>query len=491
MKFYRIDEMALGATGVGSIAAVPGRFNGDTERRDLRGGENEWRAQAPRDRAENNKIAVAKAQLAKAKQLKQAQTQRPKFKNFVSRLLNRNDAVTEAAMDIAGITSQLKGLENKNKADDRNTVTYGVEDDEGNLMKVTVKTEDSKSFENRLAMELGEIQNNKIYGYQSSGVSLAEVLYNMKDEFNIVDVEFPEIPSDIVYNADKASLGEQTPDPNAIGDDQMGADPNDPNAAVGGDAGMPPQDGQDMSGDAGMPATDGQDDFGAGDGTDETNPDDADMGEDFTDDGGESDFKSMFKDLLGLLTAQAQKEKAIADAEAEKARALQAEFTAKAANHEVSRQEELVRMQAEMEAQKKKEKQAKQYADIAKYRVGQNRGADAPAFEGTTSFLGDAIFEDADLDGDLDTENMVRREMTMAKQKYAILPNDDDATKAYKQKAFQAVNNQLQAKLKQIRDKALYDQQERAAQAQVAQQQTQTAQQTQSQTAQQVQSGMN
>jgi hypothetical protein len=44
---------------------------------------------------------------------------------------------------------------------------------------------------------------------------------------------------------------------------------------------------------------------------------------------------------MQLMTAQAEKEKAVADAEAEKARALQAEYSAKAANHEIGRQEEL------------------------------------------------------------------------------------------------------------------------------------------------------
>jgi hypothetical protein len=475
MKFYRIDEMAMGSTGAGSIAAAPGRFNGGSERRDIRGGEQEWRANAPRDRAEAIKIAQAKAQLAKAKALKQAQ--RPKFRDFVGKLFSRN--VSEA-MDVAGVTSQLKGLENKNNFDNRNTVTYGVEDDEGNLMKVTVKSEDAKSFENRLALELGEIEDHKISGYQNSGISLAEVLYNMKDEFNIVDVEFPEIPSDIVYNADKASLGEQIPDPNAsMGgmDGGMSGGPDDMGGMDDEQDGMPPAGGPDDMGGPPMPGPDGENPEGDdGMGMDDEN---MDQGEDFAEDEGGDDFKTMFNQLMQLMTAQAEKEKAIADAEAEKARALQAEYSAKAANHEVSRQEELVRMQAEMDAQKKKEKEAKQYADIAKYRVNRDKGSSGVNFEGYSSFIGTALYEDmGTIDGDLDTENAVRREIQQARIKYQITPTDDDPTKAYKAKAWQTVNAQLQSKLAQIRAKAVFDQKEKQATIAAAQKQSQQTQQT-------------
>jgi hypothetical protein len=461
MIFYRINEMAAaGSTGAGSIAANPSAGGRD------RHGEHEWRAGARDDRAQRNRDIITRQQLEKAKRLK---AQKPKFRNFVSRLFSRNTSLGEAALDVAGITSQLKGLENKNNYDQRNTVTYGVEDDEGNLMKVTVKSEDAKSFENRLALELGEVENNKIYGFQNSGVSLAEVLYTLKDEFNIVDVEFPEIPSDIVYNADKASLGEQSPDPNGDpnADPSLGGDNPDQLGDDFGEPGNAPPMGAGGD-DQGMDDPDamGSDDMGA-----------MDQGEDFVEDDGGDDFKSLFKELVQLMTAQAEKEKAVADAEAEKARALQAEYTSKAANHEVSRQEELIRMQAEVDQQKKKEKEAKKYADLAKYRVNKDRGSTGMNFEGFTSPLSAVLAEDAELDGDLDTESNVRKEMSMAKQKYAPLPTDDVDTKNYKQQAYQSVMNQLQDKLKQIRSKQLYDQKQRQAQLTTSRQQQQLSQQ--------------
>lgn len=470
MNFFKIDEMAAGgSTGAGSIAAAPGRFNGAPERRDIRGGEQQWRAGVEKDRTDRAQIAKTREQLEKAKRLKQER--KPTFRSFVGRLVSK---MSESAdLDITGITSQLKGLENKNNYDARNTVTYGVEDDDGNLMKVTVKSEDAKSFENRLSLELGEVENNKIYGYQNSGISLAEVLYNLKDEFNIVDVEFPEIPSDIIYNAGKASLGEQTPpmdqnadmggNPEEGGMEDMGGDM--PPGDAGGDAGMPPANG-DMEG---MPPEEGEEEFD-------------DQGEEFSGDmGGENDFKSLFQELVGLMTANAEAEKAKADAEAEKARALQAEYTSKAANHEVSRQEELIRMEAEVDQQKKREKEAKKYADLAKYRVNQNRGSGAMNFEGYTSFLDAVINEDMGLDSDLESENSVRNAMRQAKEKYQLLATDDDATRQYKQRAFQAVNNQLQAKLKQIRDKKIFDQAERNAAIQQAQKDKAAQQQQQGQ----------
>lgn len=462
--FYRIDEMALGATGSGSIAAVMSRFGEDSTRGRVRHGETEWRNSVKKNSEEERRIANARAEIEKAKRLKAAQ--KPRLGDFVRRLISRK-GISEA-MDIAGITSQLKGLENKNNYDNRNTVTYGVEDDEGNLMKVTVKAEDAKSFENRLALELGEVENNKIYGYQNSGISLAEVLYNLKDEFTIVDVEFPEIPSDIIYNADKASLGEQTPDPNIDSDQNQEQDQFGPDDEFG-TSGQPPMSGpDDLNGGMEEQPVEGGDEFG---------DEDFDQGEDFIEGGDEDEFKTMFNQLIQLMTAQAEKEKAVADAEAEKARALQAEYSAKAANHEITRQEELVRMQAEVDAQKKKEKDAKQMADIAKYRVNRDKGANAMNFESTGSFLKAVLGEDVQLDGDLDNENMVRRELLLARQKYQALPTDDEPTKAYKQQAMQQVSNQLQAKLRQIRAKATYNQREKQLAAKNAQQQQQQNQQ--------------
>lgn len=467
-RFYKINEMAIGATGSGSIAAVPSRFNGGDapQRRELRGGEGQWRRQGIANRQEREnfnapspeQIAKTKAQIEKAKQLKAEKT--PRFKNFVSRLITRKGV--KESIDVAGITSQLKGLENKNNFDNRNTVTYGVEDDEGNLMKVTVKSEDAKSFENRLALELGEIENNKIYGYQNSGISLAEVLYNLKDEFNIVDVEFPEIPSDIIYNADKASLGEQTPDPTGMENNQMDKDEN--GQPINGDD----QTQNDMGN---IPMSNSNEEM-----PDDLDNEDMDQGQDFVEDEGDNDFKTMFNQLMQLMTAQAEKEKAIADAEAEKARALQAEYSAKAANHEITRQEELVRMQAEIDAQKKKEKDAKQLASIAKYRVNKDKGAGAMNFESTGSFLKDYIINEyVDIDSDLEDENTIRKQLIQARMKYKIDPNDDAAMKAYKSQAMQAVNNQLNDKLRQIKAKNILNQKEKT----LAQQQAQKNQQTQ------------
>jgi len=105
------------------------------------------------------------------------------------------------------IYSKLSGIQNQSRMHEDNTQTYGVEDDEGNLMKLTVRGDQQEEFETALAQELAEIEEYKMTGRSGHGgnVSMAEVLYNLKQNFDIVNVEFPEIPKDKVYNADKVS----------------------------------------------------------------------------------------------------------------------------------------------------------------------------------------------------------------------------------------------------------------------------------------------
>ena len=117
------------------------------------------------------------------------------------------------------IYSKLSGIENQGRMSDDNTQTYGVEDDEGNLMKITVRGDQQEEFEAALARELAEVEEYKMTGRGGYGrnVSMAEVLYNLKQNFDLVNVEFPEIPKDKVYNADKVSDPEDVetdlPDP--------------------------------------------------------------------------------------------------------------------------------------------------------------------------------------------------------------------------------------------------------------------------------------
>ena len=255
--------------------------------------------------------------------------------------------------------SKLSGIENSSRELDNNTTTYGVEDDAGNLMKITIKKDQAQDFEVALAQELAEVEHYKMTGRGGEGrdISMAEVLFNLKKKFDIIDVEFPEIPSDKVYNADKVS------DPDSLDfDDNMDADLEDDEFGDGlenegelGDDDLPPDNDFDADLDADS------------DGLDDDDEDELDVGEEFTEQ--PDDEESMLKQIIRMLSAEAEARKAQYEAEAEKSREAQAEYAAKTAKQEVLKQEDLLRMEEEQKRQKEKEKEAKQLADLAKYRL--------------------------------------------------------------------------------------------------------------------------
>lgn len=257
------------------------------------------------------------------------------------------------------IYSKMSGIEQASRKDEADSVTYGVEDDEGNLMKITVKKDQGEDFEVALAQELGEVEAYKMTGRGGYGrdVSMAEVLFSLKQKFDIIDVEFPEIPRDKVYNADKAS------DPSDLGTEFTDGD-DEFDSELPGEDSDPEQ--QDQLGDL--------EDEGEGD-EDTTEDDldfdddlDSDLGEDLASDD-ESDEESILKQIVKMMSADAEAKKAQHEAEAEKYRAMQAEYTMKAAKQEMFKQEDLLRMEEEQEQQKQKEAEAKKLADLARYRL--------------------------------------------------------------------------------------------------------------------------
>ena len=272
-------------------------------------------------------------------------------------------AVTED-VSLDQVFSKLRGIENTARRDDNNATTYGVEDDSGNMMKITVNSSQAEDFEVALAQELGELEEYKMTGRGGYGrdISMAEVLFNLKQKFDIIDVEFPEIPTDKVYNADKVS------DPEDLQtDDQMGSEePLDMEGDMGEET--PPEEGEES-----MPSMDGEFDADLDSEEDSTSSEeddemDSEMGEEFGETGPE-DEESLLKGIIRMLSAEAEARKAQHEAEAEKAREAQARYSARAAENEMRKQEELLSMEEEKKRQQSKEKEARQLADLARFKA--------------------------------------------------------------------------------------------------------------------------
>lgn len=293
------------------------------------------------------------------------------------------------------IYSKLGGVSNQSRMHEDNTQTYGVEDDEGNLMKITVRGDQQEEFETALAQELAEVEEYKMTGRGSGGnISMAEVLYNLKQNFDIVNVEFPEIPKDKVYNADKVS------DPQDV-DTEVAPDPEAPEGELDGfdDEGLentenPEGDLEDV-------------DFGDDEGLEGEGEEEEDLGTEFGEEGEEEE--SMLKKIISMLSSEAEARRAQYEAEAEKSRALQAKYSMKAAQEEMDNQEELARMETEMKQQKEKEKEAKKLADLARFKMRGN------VAEGKAGGFGEFLTNLLELD-DLDSEAALRMQRRQVQQ---------------------------------------------------------------------------
>lgn len=278
------------------------------------------------------------------------------------------------------IYSRMSGIENASRRDERDSVTYGVEDDNGNLMKITVNANNAEDFEVALAQELGEVEAYKMTGRGGYGrdVSMAEVLFNLKQKFDIIDVEFPEIPKDKVYNADKVS------DPSDLDTDldldselPMDSDMDSPEGEEGGEFDMDSPEGEgDLDPSLDLDSEEGEEDL------------DSDIGSEFSDDT-EDDEESILKQIVKMMAADAEAKKAQHEAEAEKYRAMQAEYTMKAAKQEMYKQEELLQMEEEKDKQRKKEEEAKKLADLARFRMRGTVREEAKSFLSTLVEISD------------------------------------------------------------------------------------------------------
>lgn len=383
------------------------------------------------------------------------------------------------AFDINDVISRLSSSESNGKLDKRTTVTFGVEDDKGNLMRITVRADKAQDFERELSQYLSQVKQDRLDIGQnpqmrfsdedgggkpysdSTEISMAEILYNMKDKFEIIDVDFPTIPKDVVYNVGDASHTTGTaPQDDIMSDDTM---PNDDMGAdeLGQDAGepednLPPEDGLPADQEGGL----GQD-------VDGTGLDDTAV--DFQEPAGDSG--SILAQVMDMLKAQANAEAAKANAAAEQAKAEQAKYTAQAASSTLAKEEELAKMELDLEEQKKKEKEARKLADLARYKV-QNTAA---------------MVREAD---EFETTQTLRRQRALINVKYAIDPNDDMETRQYKTRQRQQATVEIDAKIRQAKNRETYMQnRENADKVQQQKQQQQKQQQQQPNQNQQNQQG--
>lgn len=421
----RLKEAAAGgSTGAGSIA-VRHDNSRSTHRHDKKYGDREWHRPDARKEVEKGQLSDAARENLKAAKEKLAK--KKSLKGFIADKAKKLLRISEAA-DMDDVLSKLRSA---NQSSTENTVSYGIEDDEGNTMRVTVRADQAADFEKRISEELADIVNLNKSGMQQfketkKDVSMAEILYRLKDEFDIVDVAFPTIPTDGIYNADKVSYGAPDSADTAL-DDVKGGEGDDMGDEFD-DLDMEPSDvDSDLDGDDTE-----LDDLDTMDDDISTDLEDIDTG---------SNEKDMMSKILDMLKADAEAKIAQANAEAEKAKALQAEYTARATNATVQQQEELMRMEAQMNAQKEKEKEAKKIADLAKFRAQSSKVAESLAFAGS-------LLREYD---EYDTVQTLSRQMALLRQKFASKPGDSPEVIRKKRMDMTDARRELMIRMNRVR----------------------------------------
>jgi len=221
--------------------------------------------------------------------------------------------------DNSEVISKLKSLDTKEKQNIRDTATFGLEDDNGKIVRVTVRSEQADEFENAIAGTLGSIDDDEI-------PEIAEVLFKLKDRFDIIDVVWPDVKED-----------EET-------DQRLS---NDPSAAPG--------ESDDM-------------DLGNEGDADIDMDIDADSETPPMDDTG-GDAKDMLTQVIDMMKADAEARLADAKAREAEAKNREAEAAVSQAHSRVKQEEELLDMDTFNKTRKEESKESKRLAQLAKWKA--------------------------------------------------------------------------------------------------------------------------
>ena len=240
----------------------------------------------------------------------------------------------------ADVMSKIKKSE-KDAEVKKDLTGFALEDDEGKIMKVYVNKEEAGDFEEALNTELMKNQNDE-FNHREIG----EVLFDLKKNFEIVNIEMDAIPEDEEEDQNiEASGGEEGGGSGLKLDGEEGGDVLDK------DKGTKEDDGEK-----------GEDELDLGD---EMEPG-GDLGDE--DLGGEDDAKSALNAVIDMMTADAKAKEAEANAKAKEAEARIAELNTKAAEAQVKKSEEMMDMETFNNEKSTADKESKELTKLAQYR---------------------------------------------------------------------------------------------------------------------------
>ena len=243
-----------------------------------------------------------------------AESRKLKFSEFISE---------DADFDMADVFSKLS--QNAKISSDLNNeelAVFGMESDDGSVTKVYVPKEQGKDFEIALSNALKHTKGS------TNGQEIAGILFDLKDQFRIVDVKWPTVQEDEEQQAPAAPAPDSAP------------------AAPGVDLNAAP-DLNAPTDDVSAPAT------------------------------SSADTDTMITQILDMLRADAEARKADADAKTADAHAREAESTAKIAGIKMQGEEEVLDAEAFFKGKKDEKREAERIKMLARFRQEQKMSNDS------------------------------------------------------------------------------------------------------------------
>jgi hypothetical protein len=209
-------------------------------------------------------------------------------------------------------------IKNAEQISDTNNdvIGFALEDDNDNIIKVYVKIDQSEEFENALKRELSDNQNE-----EHTHREIGEIIYKLKDDFDIVNIEMGAIPEDEEELNDEEESDSQL----ELEDDPEESD-NEEKDDLSLDDEMDPEDSSEESASTALDA------------------------------------------VISMMKSDAEARQAESEAKKKEAEAKIASLNTQAAEAQVKKSEEIMDMEAYYDDQKSADKESKQLSKLAKYR---------------------------------------------------------------------------------------------------------------------------
>lgn len=242
------------------------------------------------------------------------------------------DTDVDSNFDSADVISKLKDSAKKAKIEGEGTTAFALEDEEGRMIKVWVPDDQADDFQDSLEQALNG--NDDDDDEENTETEIAEVLWNLRKDFDIVNVEWEDdIPEDQEETLPADVEEQPSPSEETAGD------------ALGGEEG-----GDGGEGGEGEDAMTADNELGA----------EAGLGD-------EEGAKSALQSVIDMMKADAEARRAEAEAKAAEAKARESEAGIKMAQQKVDQEEKVLDMEAYYDKQKEEKGETERLAKLAKY----------------------------------------------------------------------------------------------------------------------------